>query len=927
MSRFGADESGEVLAVDAPGIDTTTLLLRKDGLESHEFPRHSVSPSVPTSVVFPLVVGDEFTAGDAALTLAYGSGEAWPPLSRLKRLDNRNVEPDDHDFAPQTMSRPPLESIGDRILKEPEATAKDGALLQSAKTALNSVSQCDPEPGTMDLLRKLCALKLPGTNPQEHPIQSAAKKATSRCSEPRVLQGRLPILRCWDALRDSLFARHEFSWRRPDDLPEAGSASAGRGIGLEVAASVMRYPDASVNRLIVSIPDWLDDLGQQQLLDGVVQETSLAPNCVRLLWRPVSIALAWLEGLSAEAEPPHGLTVVYAGFGGLEVSTLGVRSEIVTRRRVLCPVRSGSPSLPPLGSYVNGLIECGREALPVAQQLASDQTLASRIMRGKVHFVRGEKSGEEGELEPDFDSGEHHFRRLAHLAARSWKRLEASASELARGLGRDGRTQVLLFGPVATIVEATLRRIGVSVKVVDEDFAARGGIVFADRLRKGLPTYYDRLPSLSLFVLMNHERHWEDLIPEGTEVDGDRPFKKVFRRLVKVVKDQGHQSLDSYLRREGDPQLRFLKTSLEEVGPGDEECDLVVEARSAGGVARIRAIPTTKKELFGKSGELLLDWGGMEKVAPIADGWPPVTVRFGWPRCGEIYSARTLFENLLAMLEEANEMLAGHQWSRALATLEAALQAGGAAKSSRPLLDADPEVQQMSPIGALRPVGTSSPALYLDPARKGGPWKIPDSLHERMKAAARSLSGYHDVLRSGEGPSRAELARRLESAAYKVLSWLGSYMPAEIAGVLQEEVESSPNNENLTAYGRCMRDADSAAYLTSALVTRKLQLDPRYLRQPASVAQAVRQGKGTTNFLSCFVYLAFQHPDILQRCDREQVCVLAWHASSVVADQVADEKFARKFVVALRSVALSLRYRRFCPGDDPFLRLKHAIIP
>lgn len=225
----------------------------------------------------------------------------------------------------------------------------------------------------------------------------------------------------------------------------------------------------------------------------------------------------------------------------------------------------------------------------------------------------------------------------------------------------------------------------------------------------------------------------------------------------------------------------------------------------------------------------------------------------------------------------------------------------------------------MSPIGALRPVGTSSPALYLDPARKGGPWRIPDSLHERMKAAASSLSGYHDVLRSGEGPSRAELARGLESATYKVLSWLGSYMPAEIASVLQEEVELSPSNENLTAYGRCMKDADSAAYLTSALVTRKLQLDPRYMRQPAFVAEAVRQGKGTTNFLSCFVYLAFQHPGILERCDREQMCVLAWHASSVVADQVATEKFARKFVMALRSVALSLRYRRFCPGDDPFL--------
>jgi hypothetical protein len=461
---------------------------------------------------------------------------------------------------------------------------------------------------------------------------------------------------------------------------------------------------------------------------------------------------------------------------------------------------------------------------------------------------------------------------------------------------------LLVFGVLAKAVSQALTVRGIPHTSLAPEQGVQGGSIFMQRARKGWPTYLDELPGLDLFVLKSRHRHWEPLIPEGTEVFGQEQY--VYTLLSCASVGRGNKALNTYLRRQGSTCLRFLKTTLPEPPQDDEPCDLRVTASSAGGLAVIEAIPTSNRGLFGQSDTLKLDWESMYESLPEADGWPKVEYKHGYPKCGEIFSSQKLFDNLLSQLRELSVLCARRNWRSADDEIGRMLI--GSARGSTPIGSARQEIQQMAPIGTLRPAGTRVPANFLDtslPVERCIYAAAPHQ-HNGMKQVVSELLDVYNDLAAVSSKGNYEVPQ-IGDRLFKLLTWLGGYFPEELLPRLRKITKDNPNSENLTALGRCGRSPEDATLLLKLLVADKLCYRA--------------EGKGTANYLKCFIYLAFQHEGVLQDCDRDQVRILFEHAIYILENETESGNFKISFVNALRTIALALRYRQHITSGPQFL--------
>jgi hypothetical protein len=84
---------------------------------------------------------------------------------------------------------------------------------------------------------------------------------------------------------------------------------------------------------------------------------------------------------------------------------------------------------------------------------------------------------------------------------------------------------------------------------------------------------------------------------------------------------------------------------------------------------------------------------------------------------------------------------------------------------------------------------------------------------------------------------------------------------------------------------------------------------------------AASQPNKTNSFVRAFVYLAFQREETLESCSRSDMLFLVAHCVAIVESQACHEphKLTDKSIMAIRAIAVSLRFRRYCPTEDPFL--------
>lgn len=497
--------------------------------------------------------------------------------------------------------------------------------------------------------------------------------------------GRLPAALAWSLLQ------RKKSWVWSQDRARL-VVSPATAIGVAAAD----YCGASAdNSAVLVIPNFCDSASQQEIL-----EAAEARGCrLRLLWRPVAAALAWLRQLQAGASDRRTqlaeddtVVFVYFGYEQIETTVLRLRLEegmlVPARERpqpnhlVASPGLAGlintaaalmrdEPSSAGLWNtlWTTGLLrEIGltspteqartRNDAALHRQVEFDRDLLERVwLKGIAGGICA--AGREFFAAHQAVLGE--ALQFDHLT--TWIASARSASFAAKP------KYAVAFGPMAgalldaqrnfatAVFEAlpSVSRVWLEGTDTKLGLAAEGAALYAERISLQQPTYLDRLPRLGLQVMRDGEACWLDLLDEHNWVSGGRPwsrddydFKLAIQRdsaSVQLALDHGEFDYVRLL------EARFPKHTTE-----PETLTLRTEIEPAQGNARIYLRPQNPAAL-GKS-RILVDWATMVEAKNERTGQGLTAAEFlktlpkAFPDCNPRRSSPTQWPNCAQLIAQ-----------------------------------------------------------------------------------------------------------------------------------------------------------------------------------------------------------------------------------------------------------------------------------
>lgn len=503
--------------------------------------------------------------------------------------------------------------------------------------------------------------------------------------------GRLPVVQAWDLL----LAGGAHEWKTEDRTVSLDPAEA---IATVAATAARRFTaPRSRPRVALTVPDSLSETQQQQLLDCASrQEIEL-----KLLWRPVSAALAWVgrfgrQVIDASDLPADGstiaegevllgdLVVLHLGAEAPEVALLALIARWIDGQwRVLPGRRRPGPALPS---------RCGREAIEalsawMARQDRDPGDTGQRQWRAlwsspqTVTALAALRAGSGSR-----ELGEAWARTSHRLVERLGECLTpALQAERARARSGGAPLGVVLTGALAGIVRGVTplglevaRTLGLPTGrlLVDgigegRGLCACGTAEFLAALERDEIAYLDTLPRLRIAALRRGEPVWEPLfnaddrwVPGGRRWRRDPPFEGLSLR-------RGQQILDLTLHHEELPTVRAVQVEL--TRPVEESLPVTLEVtvEPAQGRARIQVIPERPGALGRRP--VWIELGRMrdtghdpatylEENYPRA--FPPLHPRMGSRECWR--AAEPVVMDCLEQVPEAGRMS-----QRALGSLDA----------------------------------------------------------------------------------------------------------------------------------------------------------------------------------------------------------------------------------------------------------------
>jgi len=363
-------------------------------------------------------------------------------------------------------------------------------------------------------------------------------------------------------------------------LVDAGDSpvhwNAGNGVSIPLAHIVAAHinglldeniqEQASTEKVVIAIPDHLDEYGQEALL----QAFGANRNNISLLWRPVAAAMTWLDQISLMdlAENDYML-VIYVGPDGMEFTTFGLRAQNHEGKRYVLPVRNRpvrSP-LPPGWEWACSLSNaadpiCEKDYGAFWQTFTNfPETWAAIAGTGwDMNNLPQPWSTEIGwkQWNPLESLGTEALdckvcqsailRQLLkesctippadrQSSGETW--IEHLQNELKLAIGeREGRIRgAVLCGPLAPrnlpawISDAELPLKASQVASPNtlwlanscNDPIAEGAHLFGERLAAGKPTYLDTLPGFAMLTQRQGRLDWVDVV-ESKECEGGKPY-------------------------------------------------------------------------------------------------------------------------------------------------------------------------------------------------------------------------------------------------------------------------------------------------------------------------------------------------------------------------------------------------------------------
>ncbi len=367
---------------------------------------------------------------------------------------------------------------------------------------------------------------------------------------------------------------------------------------LEALAASVRAVCPAPDHVVAVVPDIadFDETRQDRLLRALRSAKVSHPY---LLWRPVALCLAAIEDGLCTAPETRVATVVHAP-EGLQVQNLVVKRA--RRGDVVAPERAAVGTTLAWAGGLSALMESSAASAQACHPELDPAVAAGSGIPG-VHALGAEPEDEVVRL------ANGTWRLLTPPAPRD--QLPALPDALAAHAG--AADVVLVDTPLqgrlrATYLRAIEERLGPRVHACDPTDAARGALVAADRIARGLPHYFDFLPQISILVLEDGEPVFRALVPEGETVPANELYRTVDPPRFRWPK--GRASLDVFVKKQDAAGIRRWTVEREPGPPQNVEVAVVLEQRPAQGLAHIEVRGDAWAALARNP--IRLDWSRLE---------------------------------------------------------------------------------------------------------------------------------------------------------------------------------------------------------------------------------------------------------------------------------------------------------------------------
>ncbi len=381
------------------------------------------------------------------------------------------------------------------------------------------------------------------------------------------------------------------------------------------------------DRVVFIIPESLPETTQNALIASLSASCRIPQREIYLLWRSVALSLA-------EVVPPaDSAPRIVLDYGHLVTEFTNL--DIVHSDGYHCPVRDFT--------RIHGYGLKHTEAIDgwVAENYVHDGSIGS--MR-----LEGFKSTAYGKLQADlnFDPPEawkltnncYEPVDLAHdefSVPIDWMDLSKSLESFLERISSRENANILWHGwPPFWHGEDVIRRHYPSSSLLEPDAILLGGVEFAKRHRRGIPTYFEVIPGYRIWcesgeLGLPREWRWEELIPDA-KILGTDNFKADPNEKFKLLRST--KSFHMNVRRGLSETYRFVEQMLPvEI---EEETPIVIQSqiRPTGGGVKFSLRAKEHANLFGRNSELSLHWDRAEE-RPVRELEPPVehVERYGYP--------------------------------------------------------------------------------------------------------------------------------------------------------------------------------------------------------------------------------------------------------------------------------------------------------
>jgi len=420
-------------------------------------------------------------------------------------------------------------------------------------------------------------------------------------------QGKaLPLMKAWRAF--SCEDNASFTWKH-----DSGSEGYRSMPDLVAEALCQNLPMAKETQCVVTVGNLFPEKRQETLLNAMA---GAGLTDVKLLWRPIALALSFLEDHGGRFSPGQRLLIVDADCHPVEATVFELAAHPADGSTV--PLRK----MPSSGDHLDVDFDIAKIRQTISQQIAcGDALVAQQLMTGPFahEFIAST------ELKPCGDIWCQRDRR--------YFRVNINADELVdqvRAHVNNGSLKALFDGIKAKFdINRTAAVLwhGWPFRVIDfkkpqnkhyitdESAVCRGAALYASKLSKGLPTYLDTLPGL--YVLSEVKElgtHCFFHLIKPSVIEGGRSWKRE-EPLTRFSVREGVKMFTAVLRKSDEGLCRKVVTPLPRTPKKDTPVLIRAETRPASGYAKVTIEGAdSNSEVFGDTRLVRLNWDAMEEI-------------------------------------------------------------------------------------------------------------------------------------------------------------------------------------------------------------------------------------------------------------------------------------------------------------------------